>query len=75
MNIELKDDLADQVVVLTLYKAIKQFEQDLEDYETGNRTFIAIFSTDEKEDKKQIRKHIKAFKKAHNYFCMPGEQI
>jgi len=74
MNIELKDDLADQVVVSALYKAIKQFEKDLEDYETGDR-FIAIFSTDEKEDKKQIRKHIKAFKKAHNYFCMPGEQI
>ena len=74
MNLELKDDLADQVVVLTLYKAIKQFEKDLEDYETGDR-FIAIFSTDKKEDKKQIRKHIKAFKKAHNYFCMPGEQI
>jgi hypothetical protein len=74
MNLELKDDLADQVVVLTLYKAIKQFEKDLEDYETGGR-FIAIFSTDTKEDKKQIRKHIKAFKKVHNYFCMPGEQI
>ena len=75
MNLELKDDLADQVVVSALYTTIKQFEQDLEDYETGNRTFIAIFSTDKKEDKKQIRKHIKAFKKAHNYFCMPGEQI
>jgi uncharacterized protein YqeY len=75
MNIELKDAITDQVVVTVLYKAIKQFEQDLEDYETGNRTFIAIFSTDEKEDKKQIKKYIKAFKKAHNYFCMPGEQI
>jgi hypothetical protein len=74
MNLELKDDLADQVVVSALYKAIKQFEKDLEDYKTGDR-FIAIFSTDKKEDKKQIRKHIKAFKKAHNYFCMPGEQI
>lgn len=74
MNIELKDDLADQVVVSALYTAIKQFEKDLEDYETGDR-FTAIFSTDKKEDKKQIRKHIKAFKKAHNYFCMPGEQI
>jgi uncharacterized protein YeeX (DUF496 family) len=74
MNLELKDDLADQVVVSALYKAIKQFEKDLEDYKIGD-DFIAIFSTDEKEDKKQIRKHIKAFKKAHNYFCMPGEQI
>ena len=74
MNIELKDAITDQVVVTALYKAIKQFEQDLEDYETGGR-FIAIFSTDKKEDKKKIRKHIKAFKKAHNYFCMPGEQI
>jgi hypothetical protein len=62
------------LVPKVLAQGIQQFEQDLEDYKSGNR-FIAIFDTDPKKDKKEIKKHIKAFKKVAKYYSPPGDLI
>ena len=55
-----------------LAEGIKQFEQDLDNYKYGDK-FVAIFDIDPKKDKKEIKKHIKAFKKVAQYYSIPGE--
>jgi hypothetical protein len=72
MKVTIDIDTAEALIVPVLKRTIEQFEQDLEDYKSGNR-FIAIFDTDPKKDKKEIKKHIKAFKKVAQYYSIPGE--
>ena len=55
-----------------LADGIKKFEQDLDNYKYGDE-FIAIFDIDPKKDKKEIKKHIKAFKKVAQYYSVPGD--
>jgi hypothetical protein len=62
------------LVPKVLAQGIQQFEQDLEGYKSGNR-FIAIFDIDPEKDKKEIKKHIKAFKRVMKYYSPPGDLI
>lgn len=57
-----------------LADGIKRFEQDLANYEQGDK-FVAIFDIDPKKDKKEIKKHIKAFKRVAKYYSIPGDLI
>lgn len=61
MYIKIDDDAADELVVEVLKSARDRMEEDY-------REERAIFSTDPKEDRKIIRKHLKAFDRIISYF-------
>ena len=62
ITIEVNDEQLNDLVVADLQQSLQAFRQDLEDGCGG------IWSHDQKEDRKIIKKHIKAFKLILDYY-------
>ena len=60
MKIEIDDEMVDKMLVNSLTSTVAYWEQQLERYSDPDHGWIALFSVDPKEDKKEIKKMIKA---------------
>jgi hypothetical protein len=65
MKIELDDEAVDGVVALRL----REMYGDLQDGTVG------LFSIDQKENDKEVKKMIKAIKRVHNFYSKPSEHL
>ena len=68
MMIEIDDEVADQIVVASLTSTVDYWEQQLQRYKDPEHGWIALFSVDPEEDKKEIRKMIKAAKRVLSFY-------
>ena len=68
MKIEIDDEITDKIVVANLTLTVDYWEEQLSRYKDPEHGWIAIFSVDPEEDKKEIRKMIKAAKRVLSYY-------
>lgn len=68
MNIEIDHEIADRIVVASLKETLECFQKD---YDSPDA--VGVFSWDYEEDKKQIKKRIKAIKKT--LYLYTGEEL
>jgi hypothetical protein len=66
MQFELDDEFADAIVVAELRNAYEMLLK-------GNNT--GMYSFDDEENNKEVKKLRKALKRVHNYFSVPSEHI
>jgi hypothetical protein len=62
------EDFVDKLICASLKSRIEDFQEFVRKYEDGTYDFIPIFSTDPEEDLKRIKKQLKAFKRAYNWY-------
>lgn len=63
ITLEIEHETIESIVLEELLEQLDYHEEYLREYEHSTREFIAIYSTDKKEDIKQIKKMIKALKR------------
>ena len=66
MQVELDDEFADAIVVAELRNAYEMLLN-------GNNK--GMYSLDEEENEREVKKLRKAMKRVHNYFSVPSEHI
>lgn len=59
-------DLSDQIVQANLKMTIEMLSEP---------QVIPVFSSDPKEEKKELKKFIKALKKVYNWYSLPEDQL
>lgn len=70
VTIEIEQEQIDAIIRTELKDFIGYFEADLARCEENKKG--AIFSMDYEEDRKELKKHIKAFKRVLKYFSGEG---
>lgn len=68
MKIEIDLDVADEITLQSLLNSYATMTEHLTNYKNPNHGWIAIFSTDKKEDKKELRKMQKALAHVINHW-------
>ena len=72
VHVPLDHEQVDAIVVTQLKESILMFENDLKKYDTEG-LWPSVFSCDEEEDKKQIKKMIKAMNRCVRWYGQPGK--
>lgn len=67
MKLEVEIEQFEELMVDSLNESIATFEDDLERLKEGI-SCVGIFSTDKEEDKRQIKKMIKAMKRVRTWY-------
>lgn len=68
MQIEVDIEDFEKIMAEQLTKAIEQFEDDLVYLKKDTPNYLGMFSTDLEEDKRQIKKMIKAMKRVRTWY-------
>lgn len=68
MMIEIDDEMVDQLFVASLTSTVEYWGQQLQRYKDPDHGWIALFSVDPEEDKKEIKKMIKAAKRVLSFY-------
>ena len=74
VHVPLDHEQVDAIIVTSLKESISMLENDLKKYDTGE-PWISIFSCDEQEDKKKIKKMIKAMKRCLLWYEVPNNEF
>lgn len=69
---EIADEFINTIVEKELEAYIETLEQALNDYKEFPDKWIAIFSTNKEEDKKEIKKTLKAMKRVKALYTVGG---
>lgn len=68
MQIEVDIEDFEKIMADELTQAIARFEDDLALLKEGTPNYLGMFSTDLEEDKRQIKKMIKAMKRVRTWY-------